>query len=345
MATMVFLLRFLAAFALFLAAPALAQGHLPQANTGKTLDTRETLVRIAVGSCNRQDMSQRIWPVIAAQSPQLFVAMGDNVYGDNAWAGDPQLESFRAAYARQAADPQFRQFRNVVPMLATWDDHDYGTNDSGGAFPHKARSEALFEAFWRSDEAVRGRPGVYQAHMIGPESRRVQLILLDTRYFRSEPGEPGQQMLGKAQWQWLGEELARPAQIRVIVSSIQVLSMAHPWEKWDDFAQERERLFTELKGRAGGALVLLSGDRHAGAIYSARPDALGETVWEMTASSLNKPLLIPNLSVGEKDGMRETALFGQENFGLLDIDWTRRALTLRLVDASGHSIAGRELAF
>ena len=68
--------------------------------------------------------------------------------------------------------------------------------------------------------------------------------MLDTRYFRSPlkptdemnargkerwiPDEdPSKTMLGDAQWAWLENELKRPAELRLIVSSIQVLSEGH----------------------------------------------------------------------------------------------------------------------
>ena len=140
----------------------------PQANAGAELDLSKTLTRIAFGSCNHQGRSQHMWSKIGAQNPDIFLAIGDNVYGDVGYQGEADLSSFINAYKQQATYPEFQALRSQVPMLATWDDHDFGPNDSGGAFAFKEWSEQLFESFWRSSNAVKSRPGIYDSMIAGP---------------------------------------------------------------------------------------------------------------------------------------------------------------------------------
>ncbi|MEL6487534.1 MAG: alkaline phosphatase D family protein, partial [Pseudomonadota bacterium] len=96
---------------------------LPTAGEGPALDTAQTLTRIAFGSCNHQSGSQHMWDQVLSSQPQLFMMIGDNVYGDNAWDGDAELTSLRESYALQASHPEWQTLRAAVPMLATWDDH------------------------------------------------------------------------------------------------------------------------------------------------------------------------------------------------------------------------------
>ena len=72
-------------------------------------------------------------------------------------------------------------------MLATWDDHDYGLNDGGVEFAHKALAKDLFLDFWDvpAGDIRRTRGGIYASCIIGPAGKRVQVILLDVRWFRS----------------------------------------------------------------------------------------------------------------------------------------------------------------
>ena len=93
---------------------------LPQAVSGVPLAAETTLTRIAVGSCNRQDQDQAFWDRITAADPQLFLMIGDNVYGDIGWDGGADLGTFRAAYASLAAEPRFAALRSRVPMMVTW---------------------------------------------------------------------------------------------------------------------------------------------------------------------------------------------------------------------------------
>jgi len=325
-----------------------AKVAMPVAGPNPALAPATTLTRIAVGSCNHQSAPQHMWTQLAAANPQLFLMIGDNVYGDAGWDGDAGLESLRRAYGLQASHPEFAAFRARFPMLATWDDHDFGFNDAGGSFPFRRWSETLFETFWGSSDAVKARPGIYESTITGPEGKRVQVILLDTRFFRSDlkrgawsrdrqplggylpDDSAGKTVLGEAQWAWLAGELAKPADLRIVVSSTQVLTTAHQFEGWTNFPAERTRLLDLLGKREASGLVLLSGDRHQGAIYKAEHG--GQTIWELTSSSLN-------LSFGddaerstqrEPDPLRLGKIYPVENYGLVDIDWKAKAVTLTL---------------
>jgi alkaline phosphatase D len=217
--------------------------------------------------------------------------------------------------------------------------------------------ETLFETFWSSSDAVRSRPGVYESSITGPEGKRVQVILLDTRFFRSNlkraawtkdrpplggylPDDSVEKsVLGDAQWAWLQQELSKPADLRIVVSSTQVISTAHQFEGWTNFPAERTRLLDMLKSREASGLVILTGDRHTGGIY--RTDHQGETMWELTSSSLNLAFSddIERTSAREIDPARTSKLFPVENYGLIDIDWKAKLLTMTLKSNSSGTLA------
>ena len=333
------------------------QVQMPVAGPNPALSANATLTRIAFGSCNHQNAPQHMWAQIAAQNPQMFLMIGDNVYGDAGWDADAGLESLRHSYAVQASHPEFRDFRARFPMMATWDDHDFGLNDAGGNFPMRRWAETLFESFWGSSDAVRARPGVYESSITGPEGKRVQVILLDTRFFRSDlkraewskdrpplggylPDDSADKtVLGTEQWAWLEQELAKPADLRIVVSSTQVITTAHQFEGWTNFPAERTKLFDALAGREASGMVLLSGDRHAAGIYKA--DHKGETMWELTSSSLNLAFGNDNdrSTAREPDANRVTKFFSEENYGLLDIDWKAKRLTMTLKGNTSATLA------
>ncbi len=84
------------------------------------------LSRISFGSCAKQDQPQPIWEAIVAGHPELFVFLGDNIYGDS-----PDMDVLRSKYALLNQQPGFQKLKQVCPVVATWDDHDYGKDDSG----------------------------------------------------------------------------------------------------------------------------------------------------------------------------------------------------------------------
>jgi len=333
------------------------QVAMPEAGPTPALSPATTLTRIAFGSCNHQNAPQHMWAQVASANPQLFLMIGDNVYGDNGWDADAGLESLRSAYALQASHPEFAQFRAKFPMMATWDDHDYGLNDAGGNFPMRRWAEELFETFWNSSAEVRGRDGIYDSSITGPEGKRVQVILLDTRFFRSDlkrvawskerpplggyvpDDNPAKTVLGAEQWAWLEAELAKPADLRIVVSSTQVITQAHQYEGWTNFPAERAKLFDALSAREASGLVLLSGDRHAAGIYQTTHK--GETMWELTSSSLNLSFGSDNdrSTAREPDATRITKFFSEENYGLIDIDWKAKKLTMTLKGNTSQALA------
>ncbi|HEY8241295.1 MAG TPA: alkaline phosphatase D family protein, partial [Kiritimatiellia bacterium] len=222
-------------------------------------------------------------------------------------------------------------------FLATWDDHDYGANDGGADFAERAASRDIFLDFWEipADAPRRGHDGVYDVQMFGPPGKRVQVILLDTRYFRSplardpdlspdqgryKPSDdPAATMLGDEQWKWLEAQLREPADLRLLVSSIQVLSDEHHFEKWGNLPRERQRLLDLLRDTKAAGVIILSGDRHRAEI-SLLNEGVPYPLYDVTASALN---MSHPIDKPEPNSLRQGELVMDNNFGLLTIDWNK----------------------
>lgn len=133
--------------------------------------------------------------------------------------------------------------------------------------------------------------------------------------------------------------MAKPADVRIVVSSTQVITQAHQYEGWTNFPVERARLLETLRNREASGLVILSGDRHAAGIYKAEHKS--ETMWELTSSSLNLAFGNDNdaSTAREPDAARVSKFFSVENYGLVDIDWKARALTMTLKNNRSGTLA------
>ncbi len=295
---------------------------------------QEPLRRICLGSCAKEDWPQPIWDPILASKPDLFVFLGDNIYGDTT-----DMDVLRAKYAKFGALPAFQKLKKTCPLLATWDDHDFGMNDAGGDYPKKVESQKIFLDFWEEpqDSPRRKREGIYDAKVFGPEGRRVQVLLLDTRYHRSrlkrgEHGyvpnaDPGAAMLGDAQWRWLEEQLRTPAELRIVVSSIQVVAEDHPYEKWTNLPKEREKLFELVRSTKAQGVIFVSGDRHL-AELSMMDGGIGYPVYDLTASAINRSA--KKWRKFEKNRHRVGTLNWGDNFGAIEIDWESKDPRIRL---------------
>ena len=144
-------------------------------------------------------------------------------------------------------------------------------------------------------------------------------------------------MLGATQWSWLEGVLSeKNVDLRIIVSSIQVLSEGHAFEAWRLFPSEQGRLMEMLtRGASPPKSIILSGDRHIGGIYEKNG------VTEITSSSLTHTYT-GNTS-DETGPYLLTAHIQQNNVGIAEIDWQDRKVNLRLVLADGKH-AGKTLA-
>ncbi|MGB3625918.1 MAG: alkaline phosphatase D family protein [Henriciella sp.] len=341
------------------------ESKLPRAPEGVPLPAETAVIdRILVASCNDEELDSPTLAQLAEEEADLFLMIGDNVYGDRDGRdyanNQPELEEVRESFADLADRAEFQEVRAKFPMMVAWDDHDYGANDAGRNFPFKNLAERIHETFWGlEDQDVGQWPGTYYARSFGPEGQRVQVIMLDTRFFRSaltktdEYGAEGkerympapdgsyQDMLGSAQWTWLQNRLQDPADIRLVVSSIQVMPTVHGWEAWSTMPAERERLFDMVEKTGAEGVVFLSGDRHTGFIYEER-DVLPYAANELTASSLNLSFATES---AERDPRQIGTAFPLENYGVVEIDWDAEKISLVLKDSDGQTARRNDIAF
>lgn len=335
---------------------AAALGDLPKAPPGPPLpDARTELATIAFGSCQTAEREIPILERIAAERPQLMVYLGDNVYGD-AHAGDMSLPELRSQYARLSQKPEFRHLRQAVPMMATWDDHDMAWNDGGRDFTGRIVAQRMFEAFWGMQGAFKQQDGLWHSRVFGPEGRRVQIIMLDTRSGRSSltrlpqttptgryaPSQnPEQRMLSDAQWSWLETQLRQPADLRFVVSSIQILADAHGWEAWRTLPREQTRLYDVIRRAHAKGVVFISGDRHLAALYRA-DGLLGQRTYELTSSSLN----LSHRDISDEMSSHQIGqAYAPINYGMARIDWPRRKLALQIISADGEAVREQVIDF
>jgi alkaline phosphatase D len=315
--------------------------------------------RIALGSCAKQDRPMPIWSAVGGFKPDVLLMLGDNIYGDT-----EDMAVLRGKYDLLAADRGFGAIRNTVPIVAVWDDHDYGENDGGREYPMKKESQQAFLDFFGipADAPVRTREGNYRRVVVGPPGRRVQFICLDTRSHRSPlsslpkeervkgrgpyvaTADPEATVLGPTQWEWLAKVLREPADLRVVLSSIQLASTEHGWEHWGNFPAERTRFLQTLRESEATGVIVVSGDRHSAEIsmIPAGDDALAYHLYDLTASSFNQPKRVDHDDEPNRHRLGER--FHEANFGTIEIDWEAAAaegppaVTLAIRDVEGKVV-------
>jgi alkaline phosphatase D len=324
-----------------------------------------TIHRIAFGSCAMQFKPQPIWEIIEEQEPDLFLFLGDNIYAD--YDGDklftPSNETLKRDWNRLANEPNFKVFRQQVPVMATWDNHDYGKHGGGAEFVLKDMTRTAFLNFFDEpkNSQRRNSPGIYDAKIFGPKGKRVQVILLDTRYFKGPPikdkrtkkqkraagltgsmgtylpnQDPNVTLLGKAQWTWLEQQLRQPAEVRLIVSSTQVIPDEKALDEWGNYPLERLRLFELIKASKANGVILLSGNAHFTEISQVKINSyplLDFTSSGLTHFNENYPKA--------KNTYRVAGPYAGINFGLIEINWAATPspqVILKSIDEIGTTV-------
>jgi alkaline phosphatase D len=301
--------------------------------------------RIALGSCAHQDEPQPLLDVATAQQPDVFIYLGDNIYGDSY-----SLDTLQAKYDRLAAKSEFQRLKASTRLLATWDDHDYGWNDAGRHFSLKAESKEIFMDFWEvpARNKRRTHPGIYGTEWLEQGGRKVQIILLDNRTFRDElihreendkefkndyvPNKnPDSTFLGAAQWKWLEGELSKPADARIIASSNQFSHAYNGWESWTNVPHERQRMTDLIKSTKANGVIFLSGDVHWGEISRLEVPGL-YPIYDLTSSGITQ-----TWDVIEPNDNRLGKAIPQNNIGVVDLTFTGDdgQAKLSLFDATG----------
>ena len=323
------------------------------------LDPEKRLTRIGIGSCFNQSREGALLGTAIRARPDLFVFMGDNVYGDSE---QPGLDELVGAYAAALARPDYRRFREAMPMAAVWDDHDFGLNDAGAGYQYKQQSLPLFFDFWNvaADSPRRAHGGIYDAFITGPKGARVQTILLDTRMFRDawtptddkgavgkerwiENPDPQMTILGAQQWAWLEAQLAEPADLRLVVTSYQMVADGHGWEKWGLFPAERRRFYDLVAKTRANGVVLVSGDRHRAGIYR-ETRATPYPMYELTSSAMNMSWSRASEPGEEPGPNRIGPTFQQNNVGLVTMDWDTRKIGFYIQDETGGTVLSHGFA-
>jgi alkaline phosphatase D len=260
------------------------------------------------------------------------------------------LADYRLRYAQYRADPDSRAMHAAHPLIAVWDDHEIA-NDAwrGGAQNHdegegewEARRDAAVRAYveWMPirAEAAGAATRIYRAFRYG---NLVALMMLDTRLCGRDRqprlgtdmddaeaariiDDPGREMLGKVQRDWLRDRLgdSRGTTWQVVGQQVMVSPMrASDLEQvidpdgptslpkelldhsialskrdfpvlldtWGGYGAARERLLADLEELADNAVVL-SGDLHSAVAGNLVPRGKQKPVAvEFLATSVTSP--------------------------------------------------------
>ena len=246
-------------------------------------------------ACQRENyLSNNIYEHIEKESPTFVALLGDQMYGDydgnlnklEEYLEDDAemrkakeegavilsdktiMEAFRNKYHRTFGK-DFQKMSSTVPILAVWDDHDYGKDNSDATYQYKEEAKKAFKENYPSYPYEVEDGGIYYSFSIAD----VDVFVLDTRWYRSpmenEDGE-NKTMLGGEQFAWLLNGLKQsPSAFKIIFSSVPMndyggdtSSGREGYDSWMGYNYERNKLISFIKENNIQGVLVFSGDQH-----------------------------------------------------------------------------------
>lgn len=305
--------------------------------------------KIAFGSCASENDELPIFYEVVKHKPDLFIFLGDNIYGDT-----KDINVMKRKYEKLAKKKSFQQLKKNITIIATWDDHDYGWDDIGRHYPLKKESKEVFLNFFEEPQSSERRKhdGIYTSYIYNVQNKKIQIILLDERTFRDDIPEYNNEVkgderyfyhldhgiqtskdstiLGKEQWMWLKKEFQKPADIRIIGSGTQFGIEYNSYESWANFPHEQQKMLSLINETQANGVLFISGDVHYAEI-SKLINKKTYPIYDITASGLSSTwhFATPNKNRIEGPVMHN-------HFGLLTINPVKDVITAEIYDVTGN---------
>lgn len=283
--------------------------------------------------------------------------------GDNWYYREPDYSSISGLWYRARHDrsiPEMQKLLGAMHHYATWDDHDYGPNDSNWTFEFRDEALKIFQAYWGNPSyGERENAGIYTKFYWGDAA----FFLLDNHFHRdsatlNQELNPDKTQFGRRQLEWLKHSLLAAQELNhfkflFIATGNQMLQVNTVAESHQAYRREREEILQFIRDYNLTGVVFLTGDVHHSGVYRRRLDPTGPWVYEITSSPLAAGSWEVEKSAKASDPavLRET-LVGDQNFVTVAVtgEGAERALTISSTDKQGvvrftHVVKATDLGY
>ena len=262
--------------------------------------------------------------------------------GDNTYLREPDWGSrsgIMHRYTHTRSLPEMQPLLGTVHNYATWDDHDFGPNDSDNTFWNKNITTEAFNLFWcnQNRSQIDGGNDIVSVFSWGD----AQFFMLDNRTFRQAQDYKAEnkEYLGEKQIQWLIESLvSSKATFKFVVVGAQVLNESAIFENYATYPEERKKLLDAIQEQNIEGVIFLTGDRHHSVITKMEREN-DYPLYDFTSSSLTAGSSSPKGSENPT-AIKDSFITKTHNYAVIEIDGKRksRVLTITYKDKDGKDL-------
>jgi alkaline phosphatase D len=243
------------------------QKILLPAKNGKTFEYQlyhpKKINSFVIGSCTHQsydlNLMQQVWQSVYNSQPDVIILAGDNVYSDYSLnykiAQTP--DNLTRAFIHALERIPLYHHETLIPIISTWDDHDFGIGDGNKNFPLKSSALFIFQAIYSPWTKI-NPSAIYQKYLsLNPD---YDLYLLDARSDRDPNG--GADHLGLQQLNWLEQSLKNSSKKSLVIKGDQFFGAYHRFESYERNHPNEFNQFLNIIKKSKPTPILISGDRH-----------------------------------------------------------------------------------
>ncbi len=253
--------------------------------------------------------------------------------GDNTYLREPDWGSrsgIMHRYTHTRSLPEMQPLLATVHNYATWDDHDFGPNDSDYTFWNKDITTEAFQLFWHSQNTnnIEGANNVVSTFAWGD----AQFFMLDNRTFRQAQDYQAENKsyFGEKQVQWLIESLvASKAPFKFVVVGAQVLNESAIFENYATYKEERQKVLDAIQKQNIEGVIFLTGDRHHSVITKMEREN-DYPLYDFTSSSLTAGSATPKEDENPT-AIKESFIVGKHNYAVIEIEGKRKERILKII--------------
>lgn len=304
------------------------KGNLIDLRSFRTLKPEISEARIALASCMRDNVAAHtsMWSSLEASDPDLLFLLGDNVYvddGPDGRGGPVTPEKIWRRYVETRCTLGLYKFPKLIPTLATWDDHDFGLNNTYGNRHWSEYSRDTFRTLYAQDSIM---PEVTWGPGISTEFSAYgqRFFLMDDRSFR-EMRWIGYSHWGQAQETWLLTRMNLQFMPTWLFNGSQFFGGYRTgWSFEGNHPKAFKNILNRLK-EVKSPVIFGSGDIHYSEVMKIENHSLGYETLEITSSSMHS-----NAKAPRRGNKRRLLSTGEFNFVIVDVQVLENGLEMQV---------------
>jgi len=268
-----------------------------------------------IGACS-VNSDHPVFETMKNNNPLFYINMGDLHYSD---VCSPKIEDYYSAYQNLVfSKPAMSKLLKTVPLIYTWDDHDFcGNNSNAYSIGRSAARQTYQDLFPHYTlPAGTGDIPIYQAFTVG----RLRFIITDLRSERTWDS-----MMGEKQRRWFENEVVNAQNSNLFIVWITSVSFSgNSDDNWGGYSAERKQIANFFRNNGIKNMMILSGDAHMLAIdngyhsdFSGKLSRSPHRYPIFQAAALNAPGSFKGGTFTEGVYINPDASYGQ--FGLINV--------------------------